>query len=328
MAFLTEGQEALQPGSDEAAASLRDDSPAASLGDSDMIVRCLSYLSSQDLASVALVSRAYGGIPSSADVIPPLSLVEKTARQICTETTTADERAVLPKYSDESWLELLHNLEIHRGRLVFQQLIGTGVGTDYVEGDKARLSAPERNGDYNICTAICNEVMRAGRHFATVEICSGTILNFGVIRPIKHWDRRGLRSFSPFHASLQPDLILGRTERWGSGDVHCCMYWHNGDCDWTDWEDVRSQTLRNWEGLESYDSRVKPKVGLLLDLNEGTLTAYNNGRRLGVMKNGLSGVYSWSIQVHQFHDLSIQRLALPGSQIKCPRKRGVSSLTD
>ena len=86
--------------------------------------------------------------------------------------------------------------------------------------------------------------------------------------------------------------------------------------------------MRNLEGLESYDSRVKPKVGLLLDLNEGTLTAYNNGRRLGVMKNGLSGVYSWSIQVHQFHNLSIQRLALPGSQIKCPRKRGVSSLTD
>ena len=101
------------------------------------------------------------------------------------------------------------------------------------------------------------------------------------------------------------------------------MYWHNGDCDWTDWEDVRSQTLRNWEGLESYDSRVKPKVGLLLDLNEGTLTAYNNGRRLGVMKNGLSGVYSWSIQVYYGdHDLAIQRLDLP----RCTGKRGRSAL--
>ena len=166
MAFLTEGQEALQPGSDEAAASLRDDQQdplAAALGGSDMIVRCLSYLSSHDLVSVALVSRAYGGTSSSAGVTPPLSLVEKTARQICTQETTADERAVLPKYKDESWLELLHNLDIHRDRLVFQQLIGTGAGMDYVGGDRARLSAPARN-NHHTCTAVCNEVMRAGRH--------------------------------------------------------------------------------------------------------------------------------------------------------------------
>ena len=64
------------------------------------------------------------------------------------------------------------------------------------------------------------------------------------------------------------------------------------------------QSLEDWEGAESY-SRVK--VGLLLDLTEGTLTAYKNGSRLGVMKNGLSGVYSWSIQVHESHDLAIQR---------------------
>ena len=48
---------------------------------------------------------------------------------------------------------------------------------------------------------------------------------------------------------FQSDLLLGRTEWWGSGDVHCCMYWNNGDCDWTEWEDVRRQTLRDWEGL-------------------------------------------------------------------------------
>jgi len=210
MAFLAKGQQTLQPSSDEAAASPRDDQQdplAAALGGSDMIVRCLSYLSSHDLASVALTSIAYGGgapqAPPPADGIPPLWLVEKTARQICTQETTAEERAVLPKYRDESWLELLHNLEIHRGRLVFEQFIGPVSGTNYVGGDRARLSASSGNPPYHICTAVCNEVMRAGRHFATVEIYDGFMRRFGVIRPIKHWDTRGLRSFCPYTARLQ-----------------------------------------------------------------------------------------------------------------------------
>jgi len=84
--------------------------------------------------------------------------------------------------------------------------------------------------------------------------------------------------------------------------------------------------LRDWEGAEPCYGRAK--IGLLLDLDEGTLTAYKDGRRLGVMKTGLTGVYSWSIEVNRNHEIAIQRLALPGTQIKCPRKRGASSLTD
>ena len=30
------------------------------------------------------------------------------------------------------------------------------------------------------------------------------------------------------------------------------------------------------------------KIGMLLDLNEGTLSVYKNGRRLGLMKRGLA----------------------------------------
>ena len=132
------------------------------------------------------------------------------------------------------------------------------------------------------------------------------------MRPIKHWDRKGLRSFSPYDGMWQSELLLGRTDRWGSGDIHCCMYCHNGDCDWTDWKDVVLQCLEVWEGAESYCANYsgyhgRVKVGLLLDLDEGTLTVYKNGRRLGVMKNGLSGVYSWSIQLYGNHDVAIQR---------------------
>ena len=37
--------------------------------------------------------------------------------------------------------------------------------------------------------------------------------------------------------------------------------------------------------------------GLLLDLNEGTLSVFKNGRRLGVMKDGLGGEYVWFASV-------------------------------
>ena len=300
----------VEPSGDDT--SRRDEDPLASaLGASDMIVRCLSFLDSRDLANVARVCRAYGGgapqLSPPADAFPPLPSVEKTARQIYAEGTTAYERAVLPKYEDESWLELLHNLEVHRGKLVFQQLIGSGTGANSVGGDRAHLAAAGKRGN-SVCTAVCNEVMRAGRHFATVEVFSGVMMRFGVIRPVKHLDASlmaAMITFTPYNEYWHSELISGRTERWGSGDVHCCMYCHDGDCDWTDWGDVMVQSESDWEGAEPYYGRVK--VGLLLDLTEGTLTSYKNGRRLGVMKKGLTGVYSWSIQVGVRHEVAIQR---------------------
>ena len=36
-------------------------------------------------------------------------------------------------------------------------------------------------------------------------------------------------------------------------------------------------------------------IGMLLNLDKGTLTVYRNGHRLGVMKDGLSGPYCWYV---------------------------------
>ena len=53
-------------------------------------------------------------------------------------------------------------------------------------------------------------------------------------------------------------------------------------------------------------------VGMLLDLNEGTLTAYMNDRQLGVMKNRLSGEYCWfTLFYGRGSSVSIERGALP-----------------
>ncbi|EJK52436.1 hypothetical protein THAOC_28284 [Thalassiosira oceanica] len=55
-----------------------------------------------------------------------------------------------------------------------------------------------------------------------------------------------------------------------------------------------ASALRRSRGALEGQEKV---AGLLLDLDEGTLAVYKNGKRLGVMQKGLSGEYCWMIQV-------------------------------
>lgn len=47
-----------------------------------------------------------------------------------------------------------------------------------------------------------------------------------------------------------------------------------------------------WEGQEPSPT-TNFKIGMVLDLDEGTLDVYKNDRLLGIMKNGLVGDYCW-----------------------------------
>ena len=80
-----------------------------------------------------------------------------------------------------------------------------------------------------------------------------------------------------------------------------------GDCFWSDWSDYSGE---QWEGAKSL--KGDGTIGLLLDLDEGTLTVYKNGRRLGVMKSGLSGEYCWFVSMYEGDStVSIERGTLP-----------------
>ena len=61
--------------------------------------------------------------------------------------------------------------------------------------------------------------------------------------------------------------------------------------------------------------RLSPlyKIGMLLDLNEGTLSVYKNGRRLGLMKRGLAGRYCWVVKVMRGTQVTIKRGPVPAS---------------
>ena len=64
------------------------------------------------------------------------------------------------------------------------------------------------------------------------------------------------------------------------------------------------------------------ELGLLLDLDEGTLTVYKDGTRLGVMMDGLSGEYTWVAEIiAQAHgspdgqNVRIERAHIPISSV-------------
>ena len=102
-----------------------------------------------------------------------------------------------------------------------------------------------------------------------------------------------------------PDFLAQRSDEWGVGDVHACEYFcGSGTMSWTDWEDGVPHE-DNWEGMETCSSG--DTIGMLLNLDEGTLTVYKNNRRLGVMKDGLSESYCWYVSASAGDAITIKR---------------------
>lgn len=53
--------------------------------------------------------------------------------------------------------------------------------------------------------------------------------------------------------------------------------------------------FEQWGGRKSL--RRYGTIGLILDLDESNLTVHKDGRRLGVMKRGLSDEYCWYVSM-------------------------------
>ena len=64
---------------------------------------------------------------------------------------------------------------------------------------------------------------------------------------------------------------------------------------WTNWNNEK--VISEWQGREGLGE--SGTVGLLLDLNKGTLSVFKNGRLLGAMKDGLGGEYVWFVSVYR-----------------------------
>lgn len=118
---------------------------------------------------------------------------------------------------------------------------------------------------------ISSEPMTEGIHYAEFTIVRKHFGVFvGVVRP--GWDVE-LCDVAGVHNAATASLY-----------GHCLYYSLTGKS----WPDNTA-----WDGMQA--SREGDRIGLLLDLDQGSLTVYKNGAWLGVLRAvGLSGEYCWA----------------------------------
>jgi len=279
------------------------------LFNSDTLSKIISYLPSIDLLNLALTSKRFG---ISDD--EKLSVIKKSAHIAVQDIGTEEQLAALPHYDGESKLADYHYLQLLRAPLTFDQL----VGAEYVNsGDKSCVTNSGRADVFDWETAFSNNILRAGKHYVSIQPHSIASEQYvpvlvGVIRPGKANQYAG-------RTPLYPDFYQNFSRRLGHGEheinnnsIQCCLYFaSNGKCLSSDW-DVSNEYKPGiiWDGSETMTS--DDELGLLLDLDEGTLSVYKNDRKLGVMKRGLAGPYCWVVSmVGREFQFAIKRGTIP-----------------
>ncbi|EJK70318.1 hypothetical protein THAOC_08333 [Thalassiosira oceanica] len=275
----------------------------------DLLVRCASYLNADGLAQLGRTSARFG-IPQAGQ---QRSLVNEAARQRFRESATDEERGRLPKYDDESDIGLFRALELLRRPLCFDELAGN------VFSPQENPASVTYTGD-KWSTAVSGHVMRGGRHFVEIAIENhqqGAIC-LGVVRPVLLAD--GIDLEAAWEGNVNPAFVSSRwkpapaeklrsqrTAKWRDSSVHSCAYLcSSGFCYWTDWDnDGVSDHSSDWQGRGGLGG--SSTIGMLLDLDEGTLTVFKDGRRLGVMKERLGGEYCWFVAARFSCTISISR---------------------
>ena len=273
------------------------------LANIDVVSQLAAFLEASDLCQVNATCKAFGAKNETA--FDGLSMTEEASRRVY-EDASDEEKAMLPRFNGESWIELYHHLLMLRARLTFDQLVGSYV--EYHGRDKTIVQGNKVNGRMEYSEAICgNHIMRAGKHWATF-----TSLSFenghtvGVIRPIPGWEKKGLVSFSPALHSFHDDLVQERTTRWEGGVQYCRLGVRSSVFYWSNWRDEYAENT-NWEGYNKYNGYCTT-LGMFLDLESGTLSLYQYGRRLGTLKDGLAGEYCWIAGFSEAEQyISIQR---------------------
>ena len=274
----------------------------AVLFNSDTLSKIIIYLPSLDLLNLGLTCKRFG-ISDNDE----LSVIKKSAHILVHDIATEEQLAALPRYDGESPLADYHYLQLMREPLTFDQL----VEAVYVDNeDKTCVRYSDRRS-MGWETAFSNNILRAGKHYVSfTPLVDSKSLMMGVMRPGQaNQNARGY----PFSRSFLQNFSRNMGHGEHNNNVNCCFYdSYDGVCyssSWSGLYEIVSNT--NWEGLEGMSS--SDKIGMLLDLDEGTLSIYKNGRKLGVMKRGLAGQYCWAVSLLKETGVTIKRGTIPTS---------------
>ena len=276
----------------------------------DTVVALASFLSPHDMLNLSLTCKRFGNKhgtdkkrsadrgESSREVrqkTESISLMEVAARTVLHNKWTDHEKNALPRSGDESWIGIYQEfLKLFRLPLQFDKLVGQCI--DYVgSSDKTTVCST----GHHTGTAICSNIMRVGKHSVSFNVinqsgASGILI--GIMRPTTK-DITSMEHCHPVAHDLSM-FSLRDYESLYNNNVDCCLLsTFNGRAFCKRWK-VHSQTdINDWEGKEE-TRETSFKIGMVLDLDEGTLDLYKNGRRLGTLMSGLVGEYCWVVSLH------------------------------
>ena len=204
-----------------------------------------------------------------------LSLVEEAARLWLAERST-QERGWVARHDGENWLGRMRAVEVLKLPLVFGRAHNTDITLSEAGAVATKPAASEGGarvtknvpGD-GYRTAASTVVMRSGYHFVQFTVGTNHVGNmmFGVIRP--GWDVEGGR---------------GAEE----GADHCFYSTLYG---------IYKPSNKRWEGVQRAEEG--DRIGMLLDLDQGSMTVWKNDVKLGVMQaEGLSGPLCWAVSLN------------------------------
>eukprot|EP01046_Picozoa_sp_COSAG06_P055568 COSAG06_NODE_10258_length_1716_cov_2.036487_1_plen_291_part_00 len=210
------------------------------------------------------------------------SIIQEAARQWIANCTD-QEQGWVPRRGRESWLGLMW--AVRRGAVFGRSHAEITLSED---GSLAAGGATSNTW----MTAASKAVMRAGRHYAQFTVVSGMYAMFGVIRPGWNVDR-------------------GKNKQWhesfvGCEGVHCFYDTSNGDR--YSWQEEEVNVMQT--EMENGD-----RIGLLLDLDQGSMTVYKNDERFGGMATGLSGEYCWAVVLYSGSSARIEAAEPPAAHV-------------
>ena len=234
-----------------------------------------SLLTARDLFSLCLAcprfatktiaGSAVSAAAAAAAAPEMLSMVEEAGR-LWVAGCSDQERGWVPRLEVESWLGLMHEVELLRVPLAFGRAHGE------ITLSEGGAVAVKNVGSGWYRTAASKVVMRSGRHFVRFTVMGGVgDMLFGVIRP--GWDVEGEQG------------------------AHLTQHWADGHCFYSTYDGTRDPGDHNWEGMQPA-TEPGDRIGMLLDLDQGSMTVWKNDERLGVMQaKGLSGPYCWAVSI-------------------------------
>lgn len=160
-------------------------------------------------------------------------------------------------------------------------------------------------------TAISNNILRAGKHYVTFETYNMSV-QIGVMRPGKvNQIANGLPTSPEFYQNFTQRLGQGGEHVVDNNSIRCCILdTIKGWCVSSNWYDD-TPVSESWEGVGRTFGHFN--LGMLLDLDEGTLSVYINRRKLGVLKSGLAGPYCWMVSLYRGKHVTIKRGTIPPS---------------